>query len=71
MAMFMGRIEKVLIEEEVEIEGRKYLIGHNERYLKLAIDKFGENNQANKINQLIRVRIIKSLTDEILLCQEQ
>lgn len=79
MAMFMGRIEKILIEEEVEIEGRKYLIGHNERYLKLAIEDFGEmttknspldrTEQVNRINQLIKVMIIRNLTDEILLCE--
>ena len=63
MALFMGRIEKVLIEEETLIGKNTYLIGHNERYLKLAIPMREE-----MINQIIDVKINKKLTDEVLLC---
>lgn len=63
MNMFMGRIEKVLIEEETLIGKNTYLIGHNERYLKLAIPMREE-----MINQIIDVKINKKLTDEVLLC---
>jgi threonylcarbamoyladenosine tRNA methylthiotransferase MtaB len=64
--MFMGRIEKILVEEEVMVEGRRYHIGHNERYLKLAI-----LTEENLINQIIKVKIEKDLTKEILLCKIQ
>ncbi len=67
MALFMGRIEKILIEEEVRIEGKLYKIGHNERYLKLAIMAVDDSNQINKI---INVKIDKALTDDILLCKK-
>lgn len=73
MARFMGRIEKILVEEEISIEGARYLIGHNERYLKLAIKALGEDdnniNLHSRINQIIKVKVIKSLTDDILLCE--
>lgn len=70
-AMFMGRIEKILVEEEELIEGKRYFIGHNERYLKLAIQAKEDNtNELDMINRIITVRIGKSLKDEILLCEE-
>lgn len=67
MALFMGRIEKILIEEEVMIEGKSYHIGHNERYLKLAIMAGDDTNQINKI---MNVKIEKALRDDILLCKK-
>lgn len=60
--MFLGRIEKILIEEEVIIKGQKYLIGHNERYLKIAV-----LSKENLINRIIGVRVDGYLTDEVLL----
>lgn len=64
--MFVGRIEKVLIEEEESIDHGRYYVGHNERYLKLALE-IGEGMD-NLINRIITVRINKFLTDDILLC---
>ena len=71
MARFMGRIEKILVEEEIRIEGTRYLVGHNERYLKLAIKACEDDNSSDLINQIIMVKIMKSLTDDILLCEPQ
>ncbi|NLO09600.1 MAG: tRNA (N(6)-L-threonylcarbamoyladenosine(37)-C(2))-methylthiotransferase MtaB, partial [Clostridiales bacterium] len=67
MSDFMGRIEKILIEEEVSIEGKSYLIGHNERYLKLAIMA---EDDINQINNIVAVMIEKVLSDDILLCKK-
>jgi threonylcarbamoyladenosine tRNA methylthiotransferase MtaB len=67
MALFMGRIEKILIEEEVMIEGKPYQIGHNERYLKLALMAKEEKNQ---INEIVRVQVEGALTDDILVCEK-
>jgi threonylcarbamoyladenosine tRNA methylthiotransferase MtaB len=61
---FMGRIEKILFEEEITVDGKTYQIGHNERYLKLAIQ-----SEADLTNQIIPVKISNKLTDEILLCE--
>ncbi|WP_343209248.1 tRNA (N(6)-L-threonylcarbamoyladenosine(37)-C(2))-methylthiotransferase MtaB [Anaerolentibacter hominis] len=35
--MFIGRKERVLLEEETEIDGKRYMTGHNERYIKIAV----------------------------------
>jgi threonylcarbamoyladenosine tRNA methylthiotransferase MtaB len=61
---FMGRIEKILFEEEITVEGIRYQVGHNERYLKMAVP--GEKDLSNQIHQ---VRICNYLTEEILLCE--
>lgn len=61
---FMGRIEKILIEEEITIDGIKYQIGHNERYLKLAI-------QAEKsfVNEIVTAKVVRRLSKDILVCE--
>ncbi len=62
--LFVGRIEKILFEETEEIHGEHYQIGHNERYLKLAVP--GDKERSN---QLLMVKVSGFLTDEILLCE--
>lgn len=62
--LFVGKIEKILFEETEEINGKKYQIGHNERYLKLAVP--GEEERSN---QLLMGKVAGFLTDEILLCE--
>jgi threonylcarbamoyladenosine tRNA methylthiotransferase MtaB len=61
---FLGRIEKILFEESVEIEGKHYQVGHNERYLKLAVLEDKEF-----ANQLLEGKVKGFLTEEILLCE--
>jgi len=63
-AHFLGRIEKILFEESMEKDGKFYQIGHNERYLKLAVE---DNRELS--NQLLKVRVTGLLTEEILLCE--
>lgn len=63
-ALFMGKIEKILVEEEINLEETIYQVGHNERYLKLAF--CGDKDDTN---QIISVSIKKKLTDEIMLCE--
>ena len=63
-AHFMGRIEKILIEEEVLIEGKNYKIGHNERYLKLAVPSAGQD-----ANTILEVKVLSDLTEDILYCE--
>ena len=64
-AMFLGKIERILVEEEISIEGKKYLVGHNERYLKMAV-----LSDEDIINQVIKVSVKGDLTKEILLCKK-
>lgn len=61
---FMDRIEKILVEEEIEIDGEKYQIGHNERYLKIAF-----SSEKNYVNEIVQGKITGDLTDEILFCK--
>lgn len=63
-ALFMGKIERILVEEEFSLEGKIFQIGHNERYLKLAFE--GNEDCAN---QNLPVRVVGNLTEEILLCE--
>ncbi len=63
-AGFLGKIEKVLFEEELICEGKKYQLGHNERYLKLAVPDEGDLS-----NQIIFVRVCNKLTEDVLLCE--
>jgi len=65
-ALFLGRIEKILFEEEEEIDGVKYQIGHNERYVKFAL-----KSDENLINRIVQVKTDKLLTDDLLLCTIQ
>lgn len=62
---FLGRIEKILVEEAAIINGRKYQVGHNERYLKLAIP-----TDENLTNQILNVTVEKVLTNDMLLCKK-
>jgi threonylcarbamoyladenosine tRNA methylthiotransferase MtaB len=62
--LFMGRIEKILLEEEIIINDNRYQIGHNERYLKMAV----ESNE-DLANTIVSVKVIKNLTDEIMYCE--
>ena len=61
---FKGSTESVLIEEEVTIDGVKYQIGHNERYLKLAII-----SDTDYTNEIIEVTVGENITDDLLLCE--
>jgi radical SAM methylthiotransferase, MiaB/RimO family len=63
-AKFMGRMERVLFEEEITVDGKSYQVGHTERYLKLAIPEPDELS-----NQIREVTICSDLTDEIMLCE--
>ncbi len=65
-AGFVGRIEKVLVEEEEVIDGTKHYVGHNERYLKLAVE--AADALTDPVNRIIDVKVIRLLTDDILLC---
>ena len=54
LTSFLGKKEKVLIEEEVEIDGITYQLGHNERYIKIAII-----SKKDLRNQIVNVNIKK------------
>lgn len=62
---YIGRKEKVLLEEMVEINGTKYMQGHTERYVKVVV-KFDKNLKILRQNNIIVVKI-QGFIDENLL----
>lgn len=54
----------VLIEEKTMIEGEEYFVGHNERYVKMAVPCHNED----LTNRIITVVPKGFLTDEVLVC---
>ena len=62
---YIGKEEKVLLEEMVEINGTKYMQGHTERYVKVVV-KFDENLKILRQNNIIVVKI-QGFIDENLL----
>lgn len=61
---FMGRIEKILVEEEFTLNNARYQLGHNERYLKLAIQC-----DTDLTNRLLDVRVTGRLNEDIMICE--
>lgn len=62
---YLGRVVEILLEEEKEIEGKKYFLGHTRDYVKVAV----EPTEAMHANMLVRVQITSFLTEEILLAE--
>lgn len=64
-AYYVGREVEVLLEEEKEVNGTRYMLGHTRDYVKVAVpaDKHAGELQSNKV---VRSRIQGFLTDEIL-----
>ena len=61
-SQFVGSAVKVLFEENKEIKGRTYMIGHTREYVKVAVE-----TSQNLTNQIWEVQIEAFLEDEILL----
>ena len=53
-----------ILEEEKEIGGEIYLIGHTKDYVKAAVRK----GRGLRTNETVKMRFREMLTDEILLC---
>lgn len=62
---YIGKEEKVLLEEMVEINGIKYLQGHTERYVKVVV-KFDEKIEILRQNKIIPVKIQGFLDENLL-----
>ena len=59
---YIGQTAEVLLEEEKEIDGKKWLVGHTKDYVLVAV---GAETGA-KVNTIIKVQIQGFLTDDIL-----
>lgn len=63
--LFYEQKEKVLFEEIIEFEGNSYMIGHNERYIKIAVP-YQDGMQGN-LNEILDVYIVGGLREHLLL----
>ena len=64
---FIGKKEEVLLEEVQLIEGREYVVGYNERYVRIAVSCTEMPDAQERCNTIATVKIERHLTDEILL----
>ena len=64
---FIGKKEEVLLEEVQLIEGREYVVGYNERYVRIAVSCTEMPDAKERCNTIATVKIERYLTDEILL----
>lgn len=64
---FIGKKEEVLLEEVQLIEGREYVVGYNERYVRIAVSCAEMPDAKERCNTIATVKIERHLTDEILL----
>ena len=62
---YVGRTQKVLLEEMVEIDGVKYMQGHTERYVKVVV-KFEDNPEILRQNNVVDVKIQGFLHENLL-----
>lgn len=62
ISSFIGKEEKVLFEEETVINGEKYFVGHTKEYIKVAV-----KSDRDLENQIIAVKMLELLNDEIVL----
>ena len=59
----IGKMLEILLEEEVEINGQKYLMGHSREYIKAVIP---EDNKY-KVNDLVQIKAEAFIEEHILL----
>ncbi len=65
---YIGKVAEVLMEEEKEISGKRYLLGHTKDYVKMAVP-MDENREGLSSNALVTVKALDFLTDDILLTE--
>ena len=64
---FVGQTVSVLLEEEKEIQGSKYMIGHTREYVKVAVPMMESADGKNLTNKIVDVEVKEFLGDDILL----
>ena len=65
-AYYVGREVEVLLEEEKEVDGTRYMLGHTRDYVKVALPA-GERAGELQSNRVVRCLVQGFLTDEIML----
>ena len=59
---YVGSTQEVLFEEEVSIEYKKYFIGYNKEYVKIAVE-----SRTDISNRILKCEVVGCLKDEIYL----
>ena len=62
--LFLGKVERILVEESMMIDGKDYFVGHTERYMKLAV-----NSEKDISNEIISAKVIGQIDKEIMFCE--
>ncbi len=62
--LFLGKVERILVEESLTVGGKDYFVGHNERYLKLAV-----SSDKDISNEIIQAKVIGQIDKEIMFCE--
>lgn len=65
-AYYVGKEVEVLLEEEKEVDGARYMLGHTSAYVKVAVPVDGRAGELQS-NRLVRCLVQGFLTDEIML----
>lgn len=63
-SLFIGNMENILIEENMKIDGVTYQVGHNERYIKMAV-----KTDQNLSNFIVKGKVIGFLNKDIMFCE--
>ena len=66
MAQFFDEEETVLLEEEAELAGKSYMVGHTTRYVKVYVSTAGEMPHAN---ETVNVRVLYTRTGDGVLAE--
>ena len=62
---YIGQVAEVLLEENKNINGAAWLVGHTEDYVKVAL-KAEDDMGRCRLNTMVKVKVSAFLTDEIL-----
>ncbi|MBO5347506.1 MAG: MiaB/RimO family radical SAM methylthiotransferase [Lachnospiraceae bacterium] len=68
-SQFVDKRVAVLFEEEKEVCGKTYMIGHTREYVKVALPLESVSRDVNLTNHIIEVEVKDFLTDDILLAR--
>ena len=61
----LGKELEILLEEEIELDGRSFLLGHSREYIKTAVEK----KEGLKINDLVKAKAVRLMENHILLAE--
>lgn len=62
---YIGREAEVLLEEEITVRGKQWMVGHTKDYVKVALEKKQQNHVEE--NSLVKIPVNGFLTEEILM----